>query len=78
METYKDTLKPQPHDLKWKDIRSDKAVKFFISMEATQMFKPHSNFKEGGGEFTPLLSVCIIIGWLEISQFHSELSNSYP
>jgi hypothetical protein len=63
MEIHKDKLKPQPYDLNWKDIRSDKLVKFLISMGATQMFKPHSNFK-GETKFRPLLSVCIINGWL--------------
>ena len=42
---HKDKLKPRPHDLNWEDIHSDKHVKFFISMGATQMYKPHSNFR---------------------------------
>ena len=50
---HKDKLKPQPHDLNWKDIRNDKLVKFLIPMGATQIFKPHSNFKGGGGIQAP-------------------------
>jgi len=42
---HKDKLKPRPHDLNWKDIHSDKHVKFFISMGATKRYKPHSNFR---------------------------------
>jgi len=59
METYKDTLKPQPHDLNWKDIHSDKLVQFFISMEATQVFKPHSNFK--GGDSGPYFLYALLL-----------------
>ena len=29
METHKDELKPQPHDLDWKDICSDKTLQVF-------------------------------------------------
>jgi hypothetical protein len=61
METQKDKLKPQLHDLNWKAIHSHKLYKFLISMGATKMFKPHSNFM-GGKKFRCLLAACCMDG----------------